>query len=109
MLIDHNGWIYISDFGIADKMVTFGLHCRRANGLITVHGSRTALGEDAGPTSDRFALGVSLHEMLTGKLPKRPKWVKASMGILVTSYGHWVLRISVRFVAVATSQSCGGT
>ena len=31
------------------------------------------LWSDAGPASDRFALGVSLHEMLTGKLPKKTK------------------------------------
>lgn len=74
MLIDNDGLVYISDFGIArqdgDVRIT---RTAEQMGSLPYMAPELLLGQDAGPASDRFALGVSLHEMLTGKLPKKTK------------------------------------
>ncbi len=64
VLIDHNGVPYLSDFGVA------ALAGARASGGSPVTASPQARrGEPAAPADDIFALGVLVHELLTGAPP----------------------------------------
>jgi eukaryotic-like serine/threonine-protein kinase len=82
MMADQNGWIYLTDFGLARGGTTGGLTMagtvmgtpeymspEQAQGLATI-----------GSPTDIYALGVVLYELLTGQMPFQ---ADTPMGMLV--------------------------
>ncbi|MGH8080149.1 MAG: protein kinase domain-containing protein, partial [Lysobacter sp.] len=70
VLIDRNGDAYISDFGVARSLAGSGLTQTGAIvGTPDYLSPEQARGEGADARSDLYALGLILHEMLTGKIP----------------------------------------
>lgn len=66
---DDNAWI--NDFGVARSMASSGLtrHTGAIVGTPDYLSPEQARGEPVDPRSDLYALGLILHEMLTGQLP----------------------------------------
>ena len=92
VLLDAENRAHLSDFGIArqsdDIRITrtaeqLGSHPYMAPELL--------LGEDANASTDRFALSVSLHEILTGKLPHKNRIgrdIEGDFGQFIRDLGH---------------------
>lgn len=102
MLIDKDGLVYISDFGIArqdgDVRIT---RTAEQMGSLPYMAPELLLGHDAGAASDRFALGVSLHEMLMERLPKKTqvgKGIEGDLGEFVRMLGSEDLDIRMSAV-----------
>ncbi len=73
ILVDQNGYIKVSDFGIARMMDAPGemWEERRDTVMGSVHyfSPEQARGETATTASDLYSVGVVFYEMLTGKVP----------------------------------------
>lgn len=70
VLIDRAGDAYISDFGVARSLAGSGLTQTGAIvGTPDYLSPEQARGEPSDGRSDLYALGLILHEMLTGKMP----------------------------------------
>src|SRR5205823_2053636 len=70
VLITQDGGVKVTDFGIAKSVSDLGLtEAGLALGTAHYFSPEQAKGERVVPQSDIYAVGVSLYEMLTGKLP----------------------------------------
>jgi len=70
VLIDTEGRARVTDFGIARTMDEHGLTADgRVIGTTDYVSPEQALGEQVGPASDVYSVGVVLFEMLTGSVP----------------------------------------
>ena len=83
VLLDEAGDAKVADFGIAvaaSTSTTSGTN--RLFGTPTYMSPEQAMGEQVGPTSDLYSLGVVLYEMLTGSVPFEAE------GALATAMKH---------------------
>ncbi|MEP6776285.1 MAG: protein kinase, partial [Chloroflexota bacterium] len=70
VLITGDGTVKVTDFGIAKSVSDLSLtDAGMALGTAHYFSPEQAKGERVGPQSDIYSLGVTLYEMLTGKLP----------------------------------------
>src|ERR687883_722356 len=70
VLIDSEGTAKVTDFGIARSLTEEGLTAEgRVLGTTDYVSPEQALGQDVGPQSDLYSLGVVMFEMLTGDVP----------------------------------------
>ncbi len=70
VLIDADGTAKVTDFGIARTLSEEGLTADgRVLGTTDYVSPEQALGQDVGPQSDLYSLGIVLFEMLTGDVP----------------------------------------
>jgi eukaryotic-like serine/threonine-protein kinase len=70
VLIDEEGTAKVTDFGIARSLTEEGLTADgRVLGTTDYVSPEQALGQDVGPQSDLYSLGIVLFEMLTGDVP----------------------------------------
>ena len=70
VLIDSEGRAKVTDFGIARSLEGHGLTATgRVLGTTDYVSPEQAMGRDADPRTDIYALGVVLYEMLTGEVP----------------------------------------
>src|SRR6478672_12844294 len=70
VLIDEEGTAKVTDFGIARSLAEEGLTADgRVLGTTDYVSPEQALGQDVGPQSDIYSLGIVLFEMLTGDVP----------------------------------------
>jgi eukaryotic-like serine/threonine-protein kinase len=70
VLIDEEGRAKVTDFGIARSLTEEGLTADgRVLGTTDYVSPEQALGQDVGPQSDLYSLGIVLYEMLTGDVP----------------------------------------
>jgi serine/threonine protein kinase len=70
VLIDEEGTAKVTDFGIARSLTEEGLTADgRVLGTTDYVSPEQALGQDVGPQSDLYSLGVVMFEMLTGDVP----------------------------------------
>jgi eukaryotic-like serine/threonine-protein kinase len=70
VLIDEEGTAKVTDFGIARSLTEEGLTADgRVLGTTDYVSPEQALGQDVGPQSDIYSLGIVLFEMLTGDVP----------------------------------------
>src|SRR3954467_14495093 len=70
VLIDEEGAAKVTDFGIARSLTEEGLTADgRVLGTTDYVSPEQALGQDVGPQSDLYSLGIVLFEMLTGDVP----------------------------------------
>ncbi len=68
VLLSRRGDVKITDFGIARSAIrTFSTQGPTPKGHVAYMSPEQARGEEVGPTSDLFSLGVMLHELLTGR------------------------------------------
>jgi serine/threonine-protein kinase len=88
MMLDRNGWVYLTDFGLARG--TGG------GGGLTIAGTVMGTPEymspeqaqglpNVGPPTDIYALGVVIYEMLTGRMPFK---ADTPMAMLVARLQH---------------------
>ncbi|MGB8347015.1 MAG: protein kinase [Ktedonobacteraceae bacterium] len=79
ILFDLQGNALVADFGLA-KLLHHVTHVKADTGAGTEDymPPEQYYGSDAGPFSDVYALGMTLHEMLTGKVPERT-WENGSL------------------------------
>jgi serine/threonine-protein kinase len=70
VLITNDGVVKVTDFGIAKSVSDLGLtEAGQALGTAHYFSPEQAKGERVVPQSDLYAVGVTLYEMLTGRLP----------------------------------------
>jgi Protein kinase domain len=70
IMIDDEGWVVVTDFGIAKVADAEGLTLTgMAVGTPAYMSPEQCLGGTVGPASDQYSLGVIAYEMLAGKRP----------------------------------------
>lgn len=70
ILIDDEGWVVVTDFGIAKVAEAEGLTLTGMSvGTPTYMSPEQGLGTEVTPASDQYSLGVIGYEMLTGQRP----------------------------------------
>lgn len=72
LLIHNDGTLALADFGLSKFLGEVSAHLTSVGGFLgTLHYAppEQARGEDLGPESDLYSLGVTLFETVTGKLP----------------------------------------
>ena len=70
ILIDDEGWVVVTDFGIAKVAEAEGLTLTgMAVGTPTYMSPEQGLGAEISPASDQYSLGVIGYELLTGQRP----------------------------------------
>ncbi|GIV98479.1 MAG: hypothetical protein KatS3mg057_3136 [Herpetosiphonaceae bacterium] len=70
IMITQDGWVYLTDFGLARGSSGSGLTMAGTiMGTPEYMSPEQARGEDVKAPSDLYSLGIVLYEMLTGKLP----------------------------------------
>lgn len=69
LLLDQAGRVKVADFGIARAVDATQTTTGQVYGSVPYLAPERARGEQAGPSSDLYALGCVLHEMLTGRPP----------------------------------------
>ena len=68
ILIDNEGWVVVTDFGIAKIADAEGLtQTGTAVGTPAYMSPEQCLGGEIGPASDQYSLGMIAYEMLTGR------------------------------------------
>ena len=73
VLVEEDGLVKVADFGIAhvlDDEATPGERRSRLGTAKYMAPEQKGIGAEIDPRADLYALGVTLHEMLTGSLPK---------------------------------------
>ncbi|MGB3047368.1 serine/threonine-protein kinase, partial [Dokdonella sp.] len=82
VLVDHQGEPRVLDFGIAKLIEESGEQTRTGTGLRVLSPAYAApeqiLGEAIGTTTDVYALGLMLCELLTGQLPRQRRGTNPS-------------------------------
>ena len=68
LVFDLKGYLRITDFGIASETKKFRKN-RETSGTLGYMAPEMILGQIPGPEADFFALGVVIHELITGKKP----------------------------------------
>ncbi len=69
ILVTHEGMVKVTDFGIAKLTSAVTVTSDRIVGTPEYISPEQAKGEEVGPTSDIYSLGVVLYELLTGQVP----------------------------------------
>lgn len=64
VLLDHNGVLYLSDFGVAGAAGQ-----QAAGGSLIAQSPQSLAGQPAQPADDIFALGGLIYELITGRSP----------------------------------------
>ncbi|RMH16377.1 MAG: serine/threonine protein kinase, partial [Acidobacteria bacterium] len=83
VLLAAGGTVKLADLGLArpfDRDATRATDTEALVGTLDYLSPEQALGEEVGPASDLYALGVVLYEMLAGELPHA---AKTSLGTLI--------------------------
>ncbi len=78
ILIDHNGIVKITDFGISELSGAEG-YSQATGGTIGYMPPEQICGEDLDQRTDEFALGVVVYEMLTGTNPYNASDINGSL------------------------------
>ena len=69
ILMDHDGRVKITDFGIAQSVASIEQESSEAIGSVHYISPEQAKGERVDARTDIYSLGIMLYEMLTGTLP----------------------------------------
>ena len=90
ILYDSKGNIYLSDFGIARREGDIRLtRTMEQIGSLPYMAPELLRGQQASAASDRYSLGITLHEICTGAIPKEVgKGIEGELGILIQQLSH---------------------
>ena len=71
IMFDRAGWAWVMDFGIARhiKNTMYTLTGQQTTGTLAYMAPEQHLGKDKDPRVDIYALGATLYEMVTGRMP----------------------------------------
>jgi len=83
ILFDENDSVLVADFGLA-KMLQGATHAKADTnaGTTSYMPPEQWVGGDVRPFSDVYALGMTLHEMLTGQVPRR-QWNSGHLSVTI--------------------------
>ncbi|GDX80963.1 hypothetical protein LBMAG42_27740 [Deltaproteobacteria bacterium] len=79
VLVTDEGRVVLLDFGVAAHRLERGPFGTQAVGTPAYMAPEQALGRDAGPAADAWALGCLLSEALTGQRARAPMWGTAAL------------------------------
>ena len=84
LVFDMKGYLRITDFGIASEIKNYRKN-RETSGTLGYMAPEVILGNRPGPEADYFALGVIIHELVTGKRPYLAKNKQEMKEIILTN------------------------